>query len=329
MKSNTLKLSLLALAALVALGAVIAVAQVRANSDAGLKARVHAFLDRTLGWQGLTSMEVESISAPDASGLRRVKVMLTKGDQHQEATYLITADGKEIIEGTASPLSADPWAKTRAELDLRGAPAAGPANAPVTIVEFSDLECPYCKQESEQLAQLMQADPGQVRLVFKFYPLVKIHPWSMQAALAGACVAEQGSTQFWNFEKAVFDAQDQITPANVTQRLSDFATEAGANAAGYQSCIGSAAAKRTVEASIANGDKVGVVSTPTLFINGRMVPGALQESELKLLVDHEATFAAGGSVSTGATAGALNQGEPKGQQCGGCTPLPPLPPKSK
>jgi len=285
-------------------------------TDVELKARITAFLNRSLGWQSLDKMEVESISAPDASGLRTVKVLLAKGTAHQEGTYLITADDKEIIEGEASPLSADPWAATRAKIDLRGAPATGAADAPVTIVEFSDLECPFCKEEAAGIAQLMQDDPGKARIVFKYFPLTSIHPWSMQAAKAAVCVSEQNPAQFWNFEKTVFEAQDAITTANAAQRLEDFATESGAKPAAYRACIANPATEAKVNASIANGKELGVTSTPTLFINGRVIPGAVKEDQLKLLVDHEATFhTADAGLATSKVAG---------KQCGECKALPPI-----
>ncbi|MGH9393004.1 MAG: thioredoxin domain-containing protein, partial [Terriglobales bacterium] len=262
-------------------------------------------------------LEVESISAPDGSGLRTARVLLANGGQQLEATYLITPDAKEIIEGgqgtvSASPLSADPWASIRARLDLRGAPSAGPASAPVTIVEFSDLECPFCKQEASTLEQLQQQDPGKARILFKYFPLTNIHPWSMQAAEAAACVVEQNPAQFWNFEKGVFDAQEQINPQNAAQRLKDFATEAGAKPAAYDACLASPATQKLVEASIANGKLVGVQSTPTLFLNGRLIPGAVALEQLRLLVDHEATFPAAGAELPA----------PAGAQCGECKPLP-------
>lgn len=291
-----------------------------ADKDAALRARLHAFLDRSLGWQKMDKMEVESISGADASGMRTAKVLLAKGGQHVEATYMITPDEKEIIEGgpsgvTSSPLSPDPWAETRAKLEVRGAPSTGPANAPVTIVEFSDLECPYCKQEAGVLEQLLAQDPGKARVIFKIYPLTDIHPWSMQGAKAAVCVTEQSPAQFWSFEKAVFDAQDSINPQNATQRLHDFATESGIKPGPFDACFANPATEAAVRASIANGKSVGVGSTPTLYINGRMIPGAISLAQLEPLVDHEATF----------PASSAGMATPSGAQCSDCKPLPPLP----
>ncbi|MGH9467261.1 MAG: thioredoxin domain-containing protein [Terriglobales bacterium] len=292
-------------------------------TDAELKARIHAFLNRSLGWQGLDKLVVESISAPDPSGLRTATVLLAKGTQQKTSLFLITADGREIIEGEAQPLSVDPWAANRAKLRLRGAPAMGKANAPVTVVEFSDLECPYCREEAAGIDQLMDVDPGQARIIFKYFPLTKIHPWSMDAAEAAVCVAAQGSTQFWNFERAVFADQAKITPEDAKVRLRDFAGESGANLSQYDACLQQPSTHADVEASIANGKALGVTSTPTLFIDGRLIPGAIPEQQLQLLVDHEATFPAadrGADPNFG--------GHIAGKQCGSCTPLPPLP-KSK
>lgn len=322
MKKSTWILAAAVMAALV-LTSVAAAQEHHAAADnqSALRARIHAFLDRTIGWQNLDKMDIESISRPDASGLRTVKVLLAKGEQHQEGTYYITADGKEIIEGEKSDLSGDPWASNRAKIELRGAPTLGAANAPVTIVEYSDLECPFCKQEASGLTELMAQDPGKVRLVFKYFPLTQIHPWSMQAAQAAVCVTEQHPAQFWNFEKTVFDAQDQIDQAGVAAapaRLRDFALESGANATAYDACLARPSTRAAVEASIANGKALGVTSTPSLFVNGRLIPGAIQEAQLRMLVDHEAKIAAG-SASAGLSLGAI-----KGKQCGECKPLPPI-----
>lgn len=311
--------SLLGFALAGALAAQSPKPQAAAGRDAALKARVHDFLDRSLGWQGLDKLEVQSISAPDASGLRTATVLLAKGSQSKTAKYYITPDGKEIIEGEVNQLSGDPWAGIRALIEAKGAPAIGPAAAPVTIVEYSDLECPYCKEESSALETLLNTDPGQARVIFKFFPLTQIHPWSMSAAEAGVCVAAQGSDKFWAFEKSVFAAQDQIDKLALTaapQRLRELAGESGASASAYDACLRRPSTRAAVEASIANGKKVGVISTPTLFINGRLIPGAIPEDQLRQLVDHEAKF------KSAATARVSLASKPAGEQCGECKPLP-------
>lgn len=308
------------------LASVLAMAGARPAShpsEAVLHQRIEAFLDRTIGWQQLDVLRVDSIGAPDVSGLRKVKVFLKKGTQQLTKTFYVTGDGREIIDGDVTPLSSDPFRAVREKLQLQGFPAQGPANAPVTLVEFSDLECPYCKQASQTIEQLRQQMPGKLRVVFKYYPLTKIHPWSMQAALAAVCVADQNPAHFWPFEQSVFEHQEQLTTANAATRLHDFALESGTTDAPFQSCIKNPATRAKVEASITNGDAVGVESTPTLFLNGRMIPGAPDPNQLSMLLQHELKFAPVG----GARAAGELDGKIHGQQCGLCKPLPPLPKK--
>jgi len=292
------------------------------STDSALRQRVEAFLNRTIGWQQLDVLRVDSIGAPDASGLRKVKVFLKKGTQQMTKTFYVTGDGREIIDGDVTTLSPDPFKSVREKLMLQGFPSEGPASAPVTLVEFSDLECPYCKQANQTIQQLQQQMPGKIRVVFKYYPLTKIHPWSMPAALAAVCVAEQDSAHFWPFEQTVFDHQDQLTPDNAVARLHDFALESGTQDAAFQSCLQNPATRAKVEASIQNGNEVGVESTPTLFLNGRIIPGAPDPTQLSMLLQHELKFAPapGEHASNGTLAGKIH-----GQQCGMCTPLPPLP----
>lgn len=293
-----------------------------ASSDASLRTRIQAFLERTLGWQQLDEIKIAILSEPDSSGMRAVKVDLTKGTQHGEQTYYISPDGREIVLGQGmAALSGDPWRKTREKLTEDGSPAEGPANAPVTIYEFSDLECPFCREENQAIQQMMQEIPNQARVIFKYYPLVKIHPWSMQAAEVAACVVHENPQHFWPFEQAVFDHQKELTPANAPSRLRDFALESGTGAAAFDACMQSARPHRTVAATIAQGDAVGVVSTPTLFVDGRPIDGAIPEATLKSLVEHEAKMA---PLYDG-DSGKLAVGALKGTQCGQCKPLPPIP----
>jgi protein-disulfide isomerase len=299
-------------------------------TDASLRQKIEAFLNRSIGWQGLDSIQVASIGPADASGFRKVQVHVKKGEQQADETYYVTADGRKIIQGQIENLSGDPWRGNRERLQraLAGAPSEGPQNAPVTVVEFSDLECPHCKNASGVLQQVSQDMSQRVRIVFKNFPLVNIHPWSMQAAIGAECVTEQNPRSFWTYAQAVFDHQDQLTPENAPGRLRDFAMESGANVSQFDSCVASPEARRRVEDSIHEGEAVGVKSTPTLFINGREIDGVPTDQNgqpspqiLEQLIAHEARVAPEyDRASTGAIATGL-----KGAQCGHCEALPPPP----
>jgi protein-disulfide isomerase len=302
------------------------------TSDSVLRQRIEAFLNRTVGWQGLDQMQVKSIGPADSSGLRKVQVHLSKGDQQADQTYYITADGRRIIQGDVEELSGDPWGTTREKLnrELSGAPAEGPASAPVTLVEFSDLECPHCKNANQVIQQVVGQSGDKLRVVFKSFPLVKIHPWSMAAAIAGVCVTEQNARNFWPFAQAVFDHQEQLTPENAAARLRDFAMESGSNPDQYDACMRSPQARQRVEDSLHQGESVGVISTPTLFINGRKIEGLPADASgrpdpnvLLQLINHEAQVA---PRYDRATTGSIATGALKGAQCGHCE-APPPPPK--
>lgn len=293
------------------------------TTESALRARVKAYLDRSLGFEHLDEMTITSISAPDASGIRTVKVSVAKGTQHGEQTYFITPDEREILLGQdKAKLSGDPWRDIREKLSPGRSPAEGAATAPVTIYEFSDLECPYCKEENGVLQQLVQDLPGKARVIFKYYPLIKIHPWSMAAAEAAACVAQQNPEHFWAFEQATFDHQEQLTPADAASRLRDFALESGSDPTLFDACMRSPLPRREVEKTIAEGDAVGVVSTPTLFVDGRPIPGAVPMTVMRPLVEQEAKVAPLDDHGGDALSGAL-----KGTQCGECKAPPPIPKK--
>ncbi len=296
-----------------------------------LRARILAYLHQAYPKAKVT---INKIGPPDRSGVRKVTASAPKPQ-----VYWVTRGKHSLLDGEKDPMNGDPWASVRRKIELHGAPAIGPANAPVTIVEFSDLECPYCREESGVLNQLRAALPNQVRLVFKLYPLTQIHPWAMDAALAATCVTQQDPAHFWNFEQAVFDAQPALdammdqnpvnpfaqapVPARIPARLRDFALESGTEAGGYDACLKAPQTRKTIEASLHNGDEVGVESTPTLFINGQRIPGAVPLSDLLPLVSW---LAKQPRPAPRRRRLALRR-RLHGPQCGLCRPLPPLPAK--
>jgi protein-disulfide isomerase len=156
-----------------------------------------------------------------------------------------------------------------------GSPARGSAAAPITIVEFSDFECPFCKAMAATLAQqVLPAEGSNVRLVFKNFPL-QFHPWAEQAAEIGECVRRQNEDAFWQLHDFFFDHQRSLTVATLEQQALEFlGSDPSVNLEQVKACMARHEANAVVMRDIAQGQQSDVHGTPTLFINGIRVNGA-------------------------------------------------------
>ena len=206
-------------------------------------------------------------------GLQEVDVAVKVGENEQTGKVYVTKDGKYMFRGELSELAKDPLAEARAQLQTKDAPSLGPANAPVTLVEFSDFECPVCKGLHDALRGLLPNYP-QVRVVFKDFPLEQIHPWARTAALAGRCAYQQSPTAFWKMYDFIYDGQALISAENAWGKMTDFAGQSGLNADAFKACMASPEAGAAIDASRENGIQLEVGSTPTMFVNGRRIVGA-------------------------------------------------------
>jgi protein-disulfide isomerase len=154
-------------------------------------------------------------------------------------------------------------------LNLEHQPSFGPADAPVTIVEFGDLECPSCRAEAPLLRELIpELYPNKVRIVFKDYPLESIHPWARAASIAGRCVFRQNPQAFWKFYDWDYQNQDDTTVENLKSRVLGWARGNGIDSAQLESCMDTKATDAEVAQNINDGKTAGVRGTPTLFVNG-------------------------------------------------------------
>jgi protein-disulfide isomerase len=167
----------------------------------------------------------------------------------------------------------------RIEVEAKG-PSRGPSGAPVTIVEFSDFQCPFCGREYPVVEKLMKEYDGKVRLVFRHYPL-DFHPFAEKAAEAGACAADQG--KFWELHNAMFSNQQKLA----VDDLKGYAKTAGLDAAKFDKCLDSGEKKAQVEADQKAGNAAGVNGTPAFFVNGVFINGAVPYEQMKQAVDRE------------------------------------------
>lgn len=163
-------------------------------------------------------------------------------------------------------------------------PSRGNAQAPITIVEFADFQCPYCSRAAATLEKVVGAYQGKVRVVFRHFPL-SFHEKAPKAAEAGACADEQG--KFWEMHDALFESQELEPDALKAQ-----AQKLGLDAAKFDECLDSGRTAALVKRDMAAGQKAGVTGTPAFFINGRVLSGAQPEDEFHKVIDQELESAA-------------------------------------
>jgi len=160
-------------------------------------------------------------------------------------------------------------------------PSVGNAKAPVTIVEFSDFQCPFCLRAAPTLKRLRETYGDKVRVVWKDFPLTQIHPQAFKAAESGHCAAEQG--KFWEYHDKLFGNQQALQP----DFLKQYAKDTGMDAEKFGECLDSSKYAERVRDSVAAGSQLGVSSTPTIFVNGRMLEGAQPYEVFSSVIDEE------------------------------------------
>lgn len=161
-----------------------------------------------------------------------------------------------------------------------GAPVTGPANARVTLVEFSDFQCPYCSRAVHKLSALLQAYPNDVKLIFKHFPLDS-HPQAQISAQAAIAAQQQG--KFWQLHDLMFANPNGLSRKSIL----GWAGSLGMDMKKFEADMDSEAVKKTVARDLADGEKVGVEGTPTVFINGRRYNGELDLASAKPIIDAE------------------------------------------
>ncbi len=185
------------------------------------------------------------------------------------------------LEATAKvSVYLEPPSPFRAEVGVDG-PSRGAADALVTIVEFEDFQCPFCKKALESLQQVLIRYKDKVKLVHRDFPLQPLHPASLKAHEAGRCAEEQG--KFWEYRDLLY----KNAPAAGPEQLTSYASQLGMNLPDFKKCLDSDNFKAVVQKDEEEGVRLGVQGTPAFFINGRLLSGAQPESEFAHIIDEE------------------------------------------
>ncbi len=233
-------------------------------------ATVDSFLQQTFGYEADLSWKISSIKPAPFGGIAEVTVVLASPQGQQGMKFYVTPDGEHALVGDVIPFGARPFDPVKSILDKgTTGPARGPKDAPVTIVEFGDLQCPACKAAQPTIEKLVAEEPN-ARFVFQNFPL-EMHNWAAKGAAYADCVARASNEAFWKFISKTYETQSDITSATADEKLTALADGAGVKGADIAACAAKPETKARVDASIALGKQVDITGTPTLFINGRRV----------------------------------------------------------
>lgn len=242
------------------------------------KQTVEQFLNAFWGYDKTRQWQIQAILPTPAEGVSRVLVLVKAvnpgpKDQIAQLSFFTLPDGKFLVADSLLPFGAKPFQNYREILQAQATgPSKGGASKAMEFVEFSDFECPHCKDAQPIVAKLL-ADYPSAHFVYQDFPLTQIHSEALKASTHGYCVAKAGGNDaFFKFSDAVFDSQAGLTPATSDATLKDAETKAGQDPAKIAACAATPAAKDAVEASRALGERVGVSQTPTIFVNGRGLP---------------------------------------------------------
>jgi protein-disulfide isomerase len=172
--------------------------------------------------------------------------------------------------------------KMQVNVEVGNSPIFGKKGAPITVVEFSDFQCPFCSRAADTVTQLKKKYGDKVQLAFKHFPL-PMHHEARPAAEASMCVNEQGSDKFWKFHDAMFKNQDKLDKAS----LEKYAKDSGADVKKFNECVNGKKYADIVQKDMEYGEKIGVKSTPTFFVNGQIVSGAVPIETFSDIIDEE------------------------------------------
>jgi len=207
-------------------------------------------------------------------GMASLIVGAIKGGKSEKEAWA-AAEASQYAHPPEHKLLEDPVA-----VPIEGAPVIGPKDAPITLVEFSDFQCPYCGLATPQLQLVLKVYPTQVKLIFKHFPL-DMHSQAAQAAAAAVAAQKQG--KFWQMHDALFASRTDLSRPTILA----LASAIGMDVNRFESDMDSAEVRKVVARDLDDGSRIGVMSTPTLFIDGQHYNGPIKLEALKPLLEAE------------------------------------------
>jgi protein-disulfide isomerase len=238
-------------------------------------------------------ISLSPLKPSDIPGYDTVVVSLEGGEKKQDYEFLLSKDGKTLMRMIKMDLTVDPYAEVMKKIDVAGRPTRGNKNAKVVLVNFDDFQCPFCSRMHQTLfPELFKEYGDRVLFIYKDFPLSDIHPWATRAAVNANCLAAQNPDAYWDFADYIHANQREVSTEK--GRDAQFAAldkltlqqgqKHNVDATKLQACIKTQDDK-AVQASVKEGEALGIEATPTLYINGRVMNGAYPIDEVRATLD--------------------------------------------
>jgi protein-disulfide isomerase len=260
-----------------------------AEKSAFDKATIEAYLRNVELYVPVVTAKVDDAKpSKDLPGFFDVIVHWSANGFTKDELVYVSKDGHQVIRGDVYDVNKNPFQGNLDKLKTDNQPAFGPAGAPVTMVVFSDFQCPVCKEEATVLRQNVATTfKDKVRVYFKDYPLEAIHPWAKAAAIAGRCVFKQNPAAFWDYFDWAYENQGAIGLDNFNSKFQTFSTEKGLDGMQLGRCIENNAPEADVTRERDEGRALRVEATPTMFLNGRKLEGSVPWQTVEALINME------------------------------------------
>ncbi len=218
-------------------------------------------------------------------GLNQLAVSAEQNGQKKSQDFYISSNEHTFVLGAVFDLNVNPYQKAKTTIKFENQPTVGPSNAPVTIVEYADLECPMCATFEKYIdSQLLPKYEKKVRFVFKDYPL-PMHEWSKTAAIANQCAYQMNPSAYHPYRSLIFQNQSSINASNVRDRLLELGEQTGLDRLKLAACVDAQDSWPRIKADLDEAAALGVQGTPTFYVNGHMIYGVMPEQFDKVVDD--------------------------------------------
>jgi protein-disulfide isomerase len=258
------------------------------------KTTLENYVRHLQAWDRSISLEIGDPKPAHMPDFYEINVHASRDKASQDMTFYVSKDGKFIFQGNLFETAENPF---KPDLEkLKGitafSPNYGTQGAPVVIVEFSDFQCPYCKQEATMLRKnLASTYPKEVHLYHLDLPLESVHPWARPAAIAGRCIYKQNAAAFWDYYDWIYDHQADINADNLKSKILEWAKGKDAiDSIKLARCIDTKETDGDITESMDNAKKLQINQTPFFFVNGRRMGGAVDWNSMKHVIDDEVEY---------------------------------------